>query len=269
MKNVVIMKKCSKCTLNKDLAQYVGKNNHCLECRRKYKIKYEAVKKSEDLAIYQLKSSARNVYKRGQENYTIPPYENVRCGWNRIKNIVDDLLNDKEWIEKWRKQTAIFEKSGDNSDKPSIGRIGDVGDYTRDNIIVQSLKEGSIQANAKPCYILEIRDKKFGDVKEFESIKNLRGYLQSLGVPVNAISNLNTGRVHKFGNGLSIIIQTKYGEIQQYEVPQYSFNIVHRKLLIDNSRNIDELLERNNYVIPVNRWALTLKKIQIGNRPSA
>ncbi|OAS18908.1 hypothetical protein [Paenibacillus oryzisoli] len=269
MTKIDVMKKCTKCKEEKKFKDFIEKNSHCLDCRRDYQKQYKARKRLEDLAIYQLKSSAKNVYKRGQKNYIISPYENVSCGWNRIKEIVDDLSNDKKWMGDWRNQTAIFEKTGDNSDKPSIGRVGDIGNYTRDNIIVQSLKEGSIQANAKPCYMLEIRDKQFGNVKEFASIKDVKEYLKSVGVPVNACNNINTGKVHNLGNGLSIIIQTQNGTPQEYETAQYSIKVVHSKYLIDNTRGINDLLERKEHIIPINSLGLSFKRIQVGNQASA
>lgn len=266
MKNVQL-KNCSKCGLHKKLNEFKKIGNQCRVCLKEIRKKKQIQEKSNDLAVHLLKSSIRNSYKRGQVNYNIPPYDKVKCSWKSNKQFYNDLLNDSDWMKSWRQQVDVYKASNISSDKPSIGRRDDSGDYTRDNIFVQPLGKNIKEATAKPCYMLEIRDQQFGVVKEYESMKALKEYLRSVGIPASAYNNLNTGRIHKFDNGLSIIIQTKYGELLEYDVPQYAFNILHRRYLIDESRDTTELIERNNFSIPVNKLVLSNKKIEIENLP--
>lgn len=251
----VKVKECTKCTHLLPLSDYHDsksskdkKDSWCKACRNDYLSKWYEQRLAEDPYKYLLRSSAQNAYYRGQPSYNKPPYQNTRCAWSSPREFLNDLYHDEDWMEAWKEQADIYLETGEENDRPSIGRIDHGLHYSRDNIQVQSLGVNKAEAVSKPCQVWIIKNKNINndmELVELQSKKALKEELENRGIPYNLIKNIDEGIIHPVGNGIQILIQTTDGELKEQEKPLYILSAHYQKYLIDYETNQEYLIIDN------------------------
>lgn len=179
-----------------------------------------------------------------------PDHYKVYCDWDsEFSFAVDVIRYKKDMWEDWKQQENVFlaiankEKATSTEIRnaiPTIDRIDsdkEIG-YRLENIQCLSKYENDKKASSTPCRVMIIKNAKIQGVFEFGSKKDLYHDLISEGIPIN-VSNIkwNTGVFQEVGNGYTILLQSKNGEVPTADEALYEVVIDHRRELIDENTN--------------------------------
>ncbi|WP_162987536.1 hypothetical protein [Metabacillus litoralis] len=162
-------------------------------------------KKDSDYALYLLERSVDKAFERGQPHYKKKPYENVDCGWSTRKRMFEDLKNDNNFIKKWREQTSIYERTKNDYDRPSIGRIDHSKGYYHNNIECQPM---FINKNSNPGVVVLTQNNILVYHDDFRSISQLGRKLSESNIPINTL-NIKAEQFNIIGNGLQIYVRLR------------------------------------------------------------
>jgi len=185
-------------------------------------------------------SSARTLFISCQSRinacrYNIGIYKDIKCHWESPLAFMIDIIQKLPTVwHDWKIQNAIYEETKHDSDRPTIDRIDEFGDYSLSNIQTLSKHDNSKKARSKPCRVMIINNTKIQGVFEFESKKDLFSDLIKVGIPINATQiKFDTGIFQEVGNGYTLLLQSKNGEVPTADKALYKIVINHRRELID------------------------------------
>jgi hypothetical protein len=256
-------KKCTTCEEVKKIEDFHERYSNCKKCHSK-KVQsnkelgaMNAIERLLELAIISICniSSARTLYLSCESRihsckYNIGIYKDVDCHWDSPLSFMIDIIQQlpKVWHD-WKIQNAIYEETNNDSERPTLDRIDEFGNYTLSNIQMLSKHDNSKKARSKPCRVLIIKDTKVQGMFEFGSKKDLFGDLLNVGIPINAAQiKFDTGIFQEIGNGFTLLLQSKNGEVPTVAEPLYKVIINHRRELIDeDSGKVIKLLGHWQY----------------------
>ncbi|WP_053361935.1 hypothetical protein [Bacillus sp. FJAT-27251] len=248
MNKVKEKKKCVICNLEKKIEEFYLGHGKCKKCHSK-KVQFNkgldsmrTINKLLDLKIIKRNevTAARTLLISCESRinackYNIGIYKDIDCKWSSPQFFMVDIIQKlpNVWHE-WKIQNVIYEETKNDSDRPTIDRIDEFGDYTLTNIQMLSKHNNSKKARSKPCRVLIIHNKKIQGVFEFKSKKDLYKDLVKAGIPINTTQiKFDTGIIQEVGNGYSILLQAKDGEIARTDERFYKVIINHRRELIE------------------------------------
>lgn len=185
-------------------------------------------------------SSARTLYISCESRinackYNSGIYKDVECDWGSPLAFMLDIIQKlpSMWQD-WKIQNAIYEETGNDADRATIDRIDEFGNYTLSNIQMLSKHDNSKKATSKPCRVMIIKDLRIQGTFEFESKKDLFSDLIKAGIPINTTQiKFDTGVFQEVGNGFTVLLQSKNGEVPRADHPLYQVIINHKRELID------------------------------------
>lgn len=185
-------------------------------------------------------SAANTLYKSCDKRikackYNNGIYKDVECNWESPLSFMIDIIRKlPDMWEDWKIQNVIYSETKQDSDRPTIDRIDEFGDYSISNIQMLSKHDNSKKARSKPCRVLIIKDLKIKGSFEFKSKKDLFSDLIKVGIPINTTQiKFDTGQIQEVGNGYSLLLQSKNGEIPSTDQLFYKVIINRRRELID------------------------------------
>ncbi|MEH7548908.1 hypothetical protein, partial [Neobacillus vireti] len=185
-------------------------------------------------------SSARTLYISCESRinackYNTGIYKDISCHWESPLAFMIDIIQKLPHVfQAWKIQHAIYEETKNDSDRATIDRIDEFGNYTLANIQMLSKHDNSKKARSKPCRVLIIKDLKIKGMFEFESKKDLFSDLIKAGIPINATQiKFDTGIFQEVGNEYTLLLQSKNGELSTADELLYKVVINHRRELID------------------------------------
>lgn len=241
-------KKCPTCKRMKKIEDFHEGHGKCKKCHsqqvqsNKEIGAMKAIEKLLELEIIKNSevSSARTLYISCESRinackYNIGIYKDVKCKWESPLAFMIDIIQKlpSVWHD-WKIQNAIYDEMKNDSDRPTIDRIDEFGDYSLLNIQMLSKHDNSKKARSKPCRVMIIKDLKIKGAFEFESKKDLFSDLLNAGIPINATQiKFDTGAFQEVGNGYTILLQSKNGEVPTADEALYKVVVNHRRELID------------------------------------
>lgn len=85
-------------------------------------------------------------------------YKHIKCFWKCPLQMIEDIILNKPlmWRD-WKDQFTIYHRTKKLSDRPSIDRIDEFGNYTLGNIQMLSVMENSKKAKSKPSKALLVK----------------------------------------------------------------------------------------------------------------
>jgi hypothetical protein len=202
----------------------------------------------------------------------------VYCEWNSDFNFAVDVIRyKKDMWEDWKEQTNVWltlmnKKRATPTERrnarPTIDRIKsdkEIG-YRLENIQCLSKFDNDRKASSTPCNVLIIKDIKIQGILEFNSKKEMCKKLIEAGVPIN-VSNIkfDTGIIQEVGNGYSLLLQSKRGEVPPTDEPLYELVINHRREKYDeDTGEVIEVLGHWQYRFNVGGLRVNRKPIAAG-----
>jgi hypothetical protein len=185
-------------------------------------------------------SSARTLYISCESRinackYNTGIYKDISCHWESPLAFMIDIIQKLPHVwQDWKIQNAIYEETGNDSNRATIDRIDEFGNYTLTNIQMLSKHDNSKKARSKPCRVLIIKDLKIKGMFEFGSKKDLFNDLINAGIPIHATQiKFDTGIFQEVGNGYTLLLQSKNGEVPTADKPLYKVVINRKRELID------------------------------------
>jgi hypothetical protein len=162
-------------------------------------------------------------------------YKDIECDWESPLAFMLDIIQKSSQVwQDWKVQNAIYEETKNDSDRPTIDRIDEFGNYTLQNIQMLSKHDNTKKATSKPSRVLIIKDLKIKGMFEFQSKKDLFGDLINAGIPIHATQiKFDTGVFQEVGNGYTLLLQSKNGKVPTADEPLYNVIINYRRELID------------------------------------
>lgn len=256
-------KKCPKCKKTKELSEFYDGYKECKKCtsnRVQFNKKHRAITAVEKLLelgiIYNNEvSSAKTLYISCESRfnsckYNVGIYKEIECEWESPLDFTIDIINKlPDFWNAWRIQNAIYDETKHDSDRPTIDRIDEFGNYTLSNIQMLSKHDNSKKAKAKPCKVLIIKNLRMLGIVEFDSKKEMIEKLIEANIPINAVKiKMDTGGIQEIGNGYSLLFQTKNGIVNPTDKPLYKMVIDRRLAKIDEETGqILEVLRHRQY----------------------
>jgi hypothetical protein len=208
-------------------------------------IDLKIINEDETLPARSLTRSARFRIQSAKDK-SKPDHYGAYCDWdNEFSFAVDVIRYKKDMWKDWKQQEHIFLATA-NKEKatsteirnaiPTIDRIDsdkEIG-YRLENIQCLSKYDNDRKASSTPCKVLIIKDREIKGAFEFGSKKELVHNLVNEGIPINATQiKFDTGIIQEVGNGFSILLQSKNGEVPTADEALYQVIINHRRELID------------------------------------
>jgi len=147
-------------------------------------------------------------------------YKAIECGWDDPQKMTLDIITRKSEMWKlWNIQTAYFEQSKEQSDRPSIDRINEKLGYSLDNIQMLSLEQNISKARRKSHFVFDVSDvlTKQGAIPSFRKFDTKQAAVESLGIKFSG----DTGRFYMV-DGKTYLVQSAdvtegKKEIEEYE----------------------------------------------------
>lgn len=260
-------RKCPSCNKTKDIEEFYDGYRECKKCQsQRVQLNKEhraitAIEKLLQIGIIHNNelSSARILYISCESRinackYNTGIYKNVSCDWDSPLAFMIDIIQKLPDVwQDWKVQNAIYEECKNDSDRPTIDRIDEFGNYTLANIQMLSKHDNTKKATSKPCKVLIIKNLHILDTFEFESKKEIAEKLIETGIPINVVKiKMDTGKIQEVGNEYSILLQSKNGEVPPTDKPIYKLVIDHRRELIDEETGkVIKSLEHNQWQFDV------------------
>jgi hypothetical protein len=95
------------------------------------------------------------------------------------------------------------------------------------------LAENLKKARSKPSEVLVLKDAEAYAVLEYQNITQLKGHLKQMGIPTNKVNLfMDAGKIYDLGNGYSMLIQTKFGQVKTIE-PTYKLTYNYKDYIVD------------------------------------
>jgi hypothetical protein len=227
---------CRKCSHHVSGEEYYHQGKICKECRGEIENARIKSLTGLKLAEHLLHRSCIRALERVKSDKD-DAYKGVKCQWDKPAKMKKDLMNNKQFWEKWVEQSEIYEKCGRESNlRPTLDRIesevSKEGHYVMENLQVLSHFENTMKAQAVECKVIFIKDLKIVKVVDYESLKQA---MMDVGIDGYNTFNIirDNGRIHNIGNGYSVLIQSKIGELKQHGKPLYKAVFQKQLILCD------------------------------------
>ncbi len=241
---------CKVCNHQVSYEKFYHQGGICKKCRNeKSKMRIENLTGIE-LAEHLLHKSCIRAIERVKRNEK-EAYIGVKCDWTKPKKMKIDLMNNREFWEKWIEQSILYEEKGKLENfRPTIDRIesdpNKGGHYTMENIQVLSHSENALKANSVKCKVILIKGLELVSIIEYESIKNA---MKKLGIRGYNVINLikDSGKIQSIGDDYSVLIQTFDGTLKKQESPLYKVVITKQKIKVDYETGKEYIINSNQY----------------------
>lgn len=265
---------CTKCSAVKGIEEFYGDSLHCKNCHKGQVKEIESQKHlkflsdcieqgymthKDLLAASLLLDSSKSRFNACKYNFK--GYERVKCDYDDYYTFFMQLISWKEFFASWKKQTLIFEQNKkQNSYRPVIDRIDELGNYTTDNIQCLSMRENTLKARQIASKAILMSNKGMACF-EFSSKSHFVECLSEyLPMPAVRAIDFDTFQPQQISNDTYILLQTKNCKIDEHTLtnePRFDLTLVYKRYFIDKETN--EIaktqvlgVERN----PINRFVI-------------
>lgn len=256
------MKYCKDCNTTKNISEFHKNQQYCKACQKEQQkksqenrrnrtvltlVEHGVIEKEYIKAAKLLFDSCTSRINDCNKKSGYYHDNNIKFEWDTIEEFFIDCFDiDGFWAD-WKKQDLIFQVTGKKNDRPTIDRINEEGNYSKDNIAVLSHLENVLKAKRKPCKALVIKNHEIVGLFEFDSKKQFIDEVKNI-LPVNTLRNIkfNEGLFHQVKKGTYIILQTKDADIYEIaknsngkyrihidSISNYYYNFASKKIIVE------------------------------------
>lgn len=213
-------KECQKCKKMKSRIEFYGDSyKECKEChsnRVQANKELEAMRAIEKLLVLGIInnneiSSARTLYLSCESRinackYNIGIYKDIECHWKSPLAFMMDIIQELPKVWKgWKIQNAIYEETKDDSDRPTIDRKNEKGNYDISNIQMLSRQLNTKKATEHMQGAMIMRETETNyNIIGLEIFSSKKELAKRLGVDERLIYTCKPGQVIKIDD---IVIQ--------------------------------------------------------------
>jgi hypothetical protein len=222
-------KRCSRCkqylpidNYSKSVNQKDGKNNYCKACAADYQHESRKRVYEKNPSLELLKRSCQAAFRRSQSDYTINGYGNVSSSYKSVKEFCTDLWNDDAFRFDWVTQTNVFLLSDEARDRPTLDRIDSSKGYEKSNIRMLPQWQNVTDGALKDCQVFVIKDNRVDHMIDYSGIGEAKKDIADVyHVPINTLNCVDHGTIVQAGNGVSLLLQTRDGQLKAGDESKY------------------------------------------------
>jgi len=152
---------------------------------------------------------------------------NIQCDWDSIEGFFIDCFDIQGFWEAWKRQYLIFKATGKKSSRPTIDRIDEKRNYSKDNIGVLSHRENVLKAKRKPCKAILFREGNIIGSFIFDSRNQFTEEFNKryAGNVVNTIK-FDTAKIQKLDVKTSILLQYDSIDIEKAGDNEANYDLI-------------------------------------------